>query len=145
MKDKGKIILGLIIFLVLMTFPIWYNFLNGVKAFEEPVILTANTPGKDKCVRDTEYMREHHMDLLNEWRQLVVREDDRFTQDAYGNKIERSLSNTCMDCHSNKEDFCDRCHNYMAVSPYCWDCHVTPSEAQQTDMALNVDATEGHE
>jgi hypothetical protein len=35
-----------------------------------------------------------------------------------------SLSNTCLDCHSNKAEFCDRCHNYASVSPYCWDCHI---------------------
>ncbi|MBU0520384.1 sulfate reduction electron transfer complex DsrMKJOP subunit DsrJ [bacterium] len=145
MNDKGKIVLGLIVFLVIMTFPMWYNFINGVVPFEDAVVQTANTPGKDKCVRAADYMRTQHMDLLNEWRQEVVRNGDRYTEDAYGNKIEKSLSNTCMDCHSNKEEFCDRCHNYMAVAPYCWDCHVLPAEVQQADMALKVDATEGNE
>ena len=27
-------------------------------------------------------------------------------------------------CHANKAEFCDRCHNYAAVKPYCWDCHI---------------------
>ena len=27
-----------------------------------------------------------------------------------------SLSNTCLDCHSNKAEFCDRCHNYASVT-----------------------------
>jgi hypothetical protein len=40
-----------------------------------------------------------------------------------------SLTRTCLDCHSNKAEFCDRCHTYMAVDPYCWDCHVEPKEA----------------
>jgi hypothetical protein len=39
-----------------------------------------------------------------------------------------SLTNTCLDCHPNKDTFCDRCHNYMAVSPYCWDCHIVPEQ-----------------
>ena len=37
-----------------------------------------------------------------------------------------SLSNTCLDCHSNKADFCDKCHNYASVRPYCWDCPSEP-------------------
>ena len=37
----------------------------------------------------------------------------------------RSLSATCLgECHGAKADFCDRCHNYAAVSPPCWNCHL---------------------
>ena len=28
-----------------------------------------------------------------------------------------SLSNTCLDCHSNKAEFCDNCHTYASVKP----------------------------
>jgi hypothetical protein len=41
-----------------------------------------------------------------------------------------SLTGTCLDCHSDKEKFCDACHTYSAVDPYCWDCHVIPEEAK---------------
>jgi hypothetical protein len=41
-----------------------------------------------------------------------------------------SLTGTCLTgCHTNKAEFCDRCHNYAAVSVYCWDCHVDPKLA----------------
>jgi cytochrome c oxidase subunit 2 len=40
-----------------------------------------------------------------------------------------SLQNTCMHCHSNKQKFCDECHTYVAVKPYCWDCHIAPKAA----------------
>jgi hypothetical protein len=43
-----------------------------------------------------------------------------------------SLQNGCMRCHSNKKKFCDECHNYMAVKPYCWDCHIQPKEKEET-------------
>jgi hypothetical protein len=33
-----------------------------------------------------------------------------------------------MDCHSDKTKFCDQCHNYLSVNPYCWDCHIAPEE-----------------
>jgi hypothetical protein len=36
-----------------------------------------------------------------------------------------SLTNTCLrECHTAKADFCDRCHDYEAVSLPCWDCHM---------------------
>lgn len=143
MRDTGKIVIGLIIFLLLMTFPIWYDVVKGVAPMQDPEILTKNVPGKDRCVRPVEYMRPFHMDLLNQWRDEVVRQGDRFTEGPYGERIEKSLTNTCLDCHSNKEDFCDRCHNAMAVAPYCWNCHVTPSEASESALAISPTAEEG--
>ena len=103
---------------------------------QDPEIATRDIPGKDQCVRSAEYMRPFHMDLLSEWRDDVVRRGDRFTEWPDGKPIEKSLSNTCLDCHSNKENFCDRCHNYMSVDPYCWDCHITPAEVEVTDMTI---------
>ncbi len=42
-----------------------------------------------------------------------------------------SLTLTCLECHSNKDKFCDRCHDYLRVSPGCWDCHNVPKGASQ--------------
>jgi hypothetical protein len=36
--------------------------------------------------------------------------------------------NTCMQCHTSKKKFCDTCHAYASVTPYCWDCHLAPVE-----------------
>lgn len=124
MFDTGKVIIGLIIFLALIGFPIWYNVAGG-KAGYSPELEDA--PG-DMCVRDTAWMTANHMDLLDDWRDKVVRENDRFTTGPDGRQIERSLTNTCLSCHENKDKFCDKCHNYMAVEPYCWDCHIDPKE-----------------
>jgi hypothetical protein len=41
MRDKGWIGAGLVVFVVLMTFPIWYNLVNGEKA--APPTLTRPT------------------------------------------------------------------------------------------------------
>ncbi|MGD8893899.1 MAG: menaquinol oxidoreductase, partial [Desulfobacterales bacterium] len=38
--------------------------------------------------------------------------------------------NTCLDCHEEKAEFCDKCHNYASVSPYCWECHIDPKETK---------------
>jgi len=128
MHNGGKIILGLVIFLILITFPIWYNIAND-KAGYVPELEKAVRG--DNCVRDSNYMTANHMDLLNEWRDQVVRENDRYEIGSDGVRFERSLSNTCLNCHVNKDKFCDKCHDYMGVQPYCWDCHLVPKEIQQ--------------
>jgi len=128
MNDTGKILGGLIIFLLLVTSPMWYNLATGKgKTGPDPVI----APGAGStCVAETEYMRAYHMDLLNEWRDDVVRKGDRVWHAPDGKEYDKSLSRTCMNCHSNKTEFCDRCHDYTSVSPYCWDCHVEPGEVK---------------
>ena len=127
MFDGWKIILGLIVFLILMTSPIWFNAATGKGAYVPDLELaTEDIAGKDQCVMPAEYMRPYHMDLLNEWRDEVVRNGERVHVAPDGRKYDRSLSNTCMDCHSNKDKFCDRCHDYLSVDPYCWECHIEP-------------------
>jgi hypothetical protein len=128
MNDAGKILGGLIIFLLLVTAPMWYQLATGKgETGPDPVI----APGAGTtCVAGTEYMRAKHMDLLNEWRDDVVRRADRIHVAPDGKEYDKSLSRTCMSCHSNKAEFCDRCHDYTAVDPYCWDCHVEPREVQ---------------
>jgi hypothetical protein len=128
MNDAGKILGGLVVFLFLVTSPMWYNLATGKgKAGPDPVI--APEAGTE-CVANTEYMREYHMDLLNQWRDDVVRRADRVWVSQDGTEYDKSLSLTCMNCHHNKAEFCDRCHDYAAVNPYCWDCHVAPTEDQ---------------
>jgi hypothetical protein len=43
-----------------------------------------------------------------------------------GTEYEISLTDTCLSCHSDKEEFCDTCHEYAGISPNCWDCHNVP-------------------
>jgi hypothetical protein len=128
MYDAGKIIVGIVVFVVLATSPLWFNALT--EATPEAPKLTLPTNGSTECVEATGYMRASHMDLLNQWREQVVRTGQRdYVSSSSGKVFDMSLSRTCMDCHSNKVDFCDACHTYMAVSPYCWDCHVEPKGA----------------
>jgi hypothetical protein len=69
-------------------------------------------------------MKAEHMQLLDVWREAVVRRGERIYVSPDGKEYNMSMSNTCLDCHSNKTEFCDRCHNYASVQPYCWDCHI---------------------
>jgi hypothetical protein len=126
MHNSVKIITGLILFFLVISFPIWYNAASG-KAAQRPE-LKIITPEK-QCVAPKDYMRASHMELLNQWRDEVVRSGNRVFVSEDGRHYEMSLSRTCMSCHSNKADFCDQCHNYMGVTPYCWDCHIEPEES----------------
>ena len=125
MFDTGKIILGLVIFIALITFPIWYNASVGNASYvPDPKIITI----EKECVAPVEYMKSAHMNLLNEWRETVVRDGVRVYEAYNGKKYNMSLSGTCTNCHSNKSEFCDECHHYAGVDPYCWKCHVEPRE-----------------
>jgi hypothetical protein len=123
MRDRPQIVAGLLLFVGLFSFPLWYH--RGATSTKAPDI---KLPAREKqCVAPLDYMRRSHMQLLVNWREEVVRSDDRrFT--AYNGKIyDKSLTKTCMGCHTNKAEFCDRCHSYAGVSgPYCWDCHNQP-------------------
>ncbi len=130
MNDKGKIIAGIIIFFVVAAFPFWFNMFME-KAPAPELVLTAKAKAAKVCVRDTEYMTANHMQLLDEWRDTVVRKSERIFVNASGQEFEMSLSNTCLDCHANKAEFCDRCHQYASIEPYCWDCHIdNPKETK---------------
>ncbi len=127
MYDAGKIITGLVIFVGIVTFPIWGSF-GDSDVVPKPVVKVSGT-----CVEDAAWMRTHHMQILDEWRDEVVRDKDRvYVSKAYGTKFDKSLSSagktSCMSCHSNKGEFCDACHTYTAVTPYCWECHIEPEE-----------------
>lgn len=131
MYDGGKIIAGLVIFILIVAFPFYAN-LGKAKDAPEPSIdtPTINALAVKKCIEPKEFMRAEHMQMLDDWRDWVVRDGNRVFVNSEGKSFDMSLQNTCMDCHSNKEKFCDKCHTYMAVKPYCWDCHLEPEERQ---------------
>ena len=125
MNNKRLIITGLVVFLIIVLFPFWYN--RGKAVPPPEVKLTEQAKAAKECVLAKDYMRSEHMQLLDLWRESVVREADRVYTNPKGKQFVMSLSNTCLDCHSNKADFCDKCHNYAGVKPACWDCHIDPA------------------
>jgi hypothetical protein len=130
MYDSGKIIIGLIIFVGLFTSPIWYDLSQGKEALKEPTLILPTNENQKECIRSTEYMRSYHMEMLNDWRYEVVREGKRSFVSSTGKTFNMSLTKTCLNCHSDKAQFCDQCHNYVGVSPYCWECHLEPHNAE---------------
>jgi cytochrome c len=134
--DGGKILIGLLVFVAIATFP-FYNNIGKVNAKPDPKLDTPailQLPEQErKCVESKKFMRTEHMQLLNNWRDSVVRDGYRqYTSETSGKHFNMSLQNECMRCHANKKKFCDECHNYMAVKPYCWDCHIAPKEDEKS-------------
>lgn len=133
MYNAKQIIPGLIIFIGLATFPLWYNMGKAAPA-PEPKIDTPviQQMAQKQCILPKAEMRTGHMQLLNDWRTEVVRNGNRVYVAFDGKKYNMSLQNECMKCHSNKTEFCDKCHTYAGLkadsTPYCWTCHVAPKE-----------------
>jgi hypothetical protein len=75
MNDKNIIITGLIIFFVFLTFPFWYN-MGKASPVPEPK-LTDKAKAAKECVEPKEYMKLEHMQILDIWRDGVVREANR--------------------------------------------------------------------
>ncbi len=152
MRDKVTIFGGLAVFVVLATFPFWYTVWAGADtAGSDPVL--PDSSDRSLFEKDQDYhcveknMVARHMDLLDQWRNTVVRGDGQKqyheSEDFPGERYEMSLTTTCMRCHTSRETFCTRCHEYANVLPLgpwrksatakraprgigCWDCHVAP-------------------
>jgi hypothetical protein len=134
MRDRIPIFAGLFIFVALFTFPLWRGVMARTVARQPELSLPV---GQKDCVLPREQMRQAHMQLLVQWREDKVRHGvTTFT--AYdGKQYPASLTGTCLtQCHTNKAEFCDRCHQYSGVSgPYCFDCHVDPKHAANASRA----------
>ena len=129
MNDKKYIIAGLIVFCAIVILPFLFNFGKAAPAPE--IELTQKAKDAGYCVLPKTEMKAGHMQILDLWRNTVVREDNRIYKSSSGKNFNMSLSSgeeSCTGCHSNKAEFCDRCHNYASVRPYCWDCHNVPKE-----------------
>jgi hypothetical protein len=112
-------IIAVIIPVMIIIFPPVYNIFANVFAQDSPgaePFLEMPDPKYKECVRETEYMRYHHWELLRAIREEVVR---------YGIRGDIGL-NRCKDCHTSRERFCDRCHDATSMKPDCYGCHHYP-------------------
>ncbi len=124
MYHQKQIITGLILFVLLLTFPFWYSL--GQASYKTPELLLPED--EEQCIEATEWMRANHMELLDVWRDMSVRDKKPVYVNSEGQEMEISLQKTCMECHTNMDQFCNACHDAAAVDPYCWDCHIAPEE-----------------
>jgi hypothetical protein len=75
------------------------------------------------CVESVEFMRARHMELLDRWRNAVVRGGERKYVSTDGRSHRMSLTGTCLGCHGDANQFCIECHKASAVEITCFDCH----------------------
>ncbi len=131
--SKNMIVAGLVIFVIAVLSPFWLQPIFGESGPAPEPELTGKAKTANKCVLDKYEMRADHMTLLDEWRDAVVRDADRKYETADGRVFNMSLStgsDSCLGCHDDKSKFCDTCHVYTSVDPYCWDCHTNPKEIE---------------
>ena len=85
----------------------------------------------ESCVKDINYMRRNHMDMLKHQRDETT---------LKGIRNEQYSLKECLDCHavrgpdtvpvtvSSPQHFCRSCHDYAAVSIDCFQCHASRPE-----------------
>lgn len=126
MGDKGKILFGLSVFVILVTFPFWGRLAGGEPEVGRAELVYPDLSKATACVEDSAWMTVNHMNLLNQWRDDLVRKGESEYISSTGETYTKSLTKTCLNCHETRDDFCTRCHDYADVQPTCWECHTTP-------------------
>ncbi len=131
-------LLAVAIPVLIILLPLGYAVVSTVLAQgapPSPPFLERPDKQYDKCVKETVYMRFHHMDLLKAIREEVVRD---------GKRGEISLNN-CRKCHASRERFCNQCHNAVSLHLDCFGCHdypekpqTAPSQARVTNLSQPV-------
>jgi len=122
--DKPIFFIGILVFVTIFTLPIWIIRFGTVPS--QPKIELPKD--MKECIASTKDMKSSHMQFLNDWRDSVVREGNRIWISHTSKQYNMSLTNECLRCHNEKSKFCDQCHNYVGVNPFCWDCHTYPKE-----------------
>jgi len=128
-KNKSTVAVATLTLVILL--PIgYYAILDAFPRNPDP-FLEKPDPKYKECVRDTLYMRFHHMDLLKEIRVQVVRE---------GKRSEISLAR-CKGCHTNRGRFCNECHDAVNLHLDCLGCHNYPESPQETARAQSSESS----
>ena len=118
-SGNNKYVIAVAIIALIILFPLGYSVVSYIFAqgSEKPEPFLERPDAKYKeCVKETEYMRLHHWELLRIVREEVVR---------YGKRGEIAL-NKCRECHTSRERFCNQCHNAVSLTPDCFECHYYP-------------------
>ena len=115
-KGRARLTVWLI---VLLLAPFAYSVVSRFVpkgAASDEVFLERPAAKYKNCVKETDYMRYHHWELLRQTREQVVR---------YGIRGEIALDK-CRECHENREGFCNQCHNAVSLTLDCFQCHYYP-------------------
>jgi len=95
----------------------------------------------EHCVAPTAFMRRYHMTMLMHHRTNVVHN---------GIRTQQYDLNRCISCHqvrgadgqpvsyANPKHFCRSCHDYVAVSIDCFECHASRPGAPSKTAAFSM-------
>ena len=134
--DMKKFFITALLFLGVAGYPLLHSAFAGGE-LPEP-----DTSGAGEfCVESRDFMRANHMVLLHQWRDEVVRQNQRTYTNSQGVHFEKSLSKTCLGCHKSNENFCESCHSSAGVDTYCFDCH----SSQNLETGLSPHEGDIHE
>ena len=129
-RDNNRF--AVLVFVLIILAPFGYSLIRPVftqgSATGEVFL---DIPDEGECVRETAYMRFYHMDLLKQTREEVIRD---------GTRGEITLSG-CGDCHTYREQFCNRWHDAVTLNLDCFGCHYYPESVEDS---LRIEG-EGHD
>ena len=124
-ENRGVVATALVIIILLPFGASIVGFVIDTNREVPDVFLEKADPRWESCVRDPDWMRFRHMDFLKETREDVVRK---------GIPGGVTLSG-CGDCHLNRAQFCDKCHEAASVILDCFGCHFYPETATERTTA----------
>lgn len=134
-RGRLKTLLLVALPIVVILAPLGYSLYTHVfarDALETAPFLELPADIEGGCVRDAEYMRFHHWELLRQVRDESVRDGVRGGITLSG----------CRDCHVSRERFCNRCHEAVSLQPDCFGCHYYPA-SPAADTAGEAHTGEG--
>jgi hypothetical protein len=115
--------IAVIVFIVVILAPFGYSLMRPVLtrgSSRDDVFI--ELPDGGECVRETQYMRFYHMDLLKEVREDVIRRGVRGDVTFTG----------CRECHTYRGQFCNKCHEAVTLNVDCFGCHYYPESAEDS-------------
>ena len=129
------------------------QIMHLLKAFSVAVLLfaaigaNADVPkpklihGEGECVEPADIMKKNHMEFILHQRDETVQQGIRTSKHSF---------KQCISCHAVKDDngefvhvddsrhFCVTCHEYVAVSVDCFQCHAdTPRATDIHELRVN--------
>lgn len=128
MNKNHLVAFGLILFVLLFTFPVLMNLGKSLTQTQPPTLLQdakAMQELADKLgVKNVDEFRERHKQVLAEWKDSVVRDGKRVYVNKEGREVPISLQSL-----ASQSQYCNTCHDYVGIEkPSCWTCHVEPKE-----------------
>lgn len=126
MNKSKYVAAGLIVFVLLFTFPVLMNLGKSTAKTQPPALVQdakALQELADKLgVKDIDEFRAKHKQILSEWKDAAVRDGKRVYVTKDGREIPISLENV-----ASNPLLCSTCHDYVGIEkPNCWTCHVEP-------------------